>query len=951
MAESLTITNSIPEHPVLDFSRLREEGINHIAQFCGTTWTDHNTHDPGITVLEALCYALTDLGYRASAPMENILAADPHAAGGSPPFQTAQQALTCEPVTILDYRKLIINCHEDILNAWVTKNSEAQFFVHCKSGTVTTVKPVNTKGERYEDFVLNGLYTILIQLDPIRHATFSANGKLPDAAMEDLIKTTYHAHRNLCEDLVRISRVPERTFSICADIQVEASADIDAVYARILFDVQHFLTPPVNRYTLQQLQEKKVPTEQIFDGPSLQNGFIDDAELLRSNHPETGLTIRTSDLINVILKVPGVLNILNIHLKLPDAPDTASALWSLDVPPGSIPVLSDLALGIQYKKSPIRFYKDQFRLNSKAENVRSFLLALTEAQLAQQRNIKNSPRDLPVPTGFWLDGGWFSSIQQELPSLYGTGDAGLPPNADKARRAKIKQLKAYLLLFDMTMSDYASILASIPRLLSPQSVDAPKVGLRNLEPVSFPESISDLEDLFVKLTGIKDAADLAQRKEALLKALKSIEIRKGMTVEQLNQQSRNRLFDHLLARYAENFEDYVLMMHQVYGGRRQEWEIIEDKNDFLAEYELLSKYRARALDYLTTTRTDENGDVYPYPLWNEQSAVQIPTEKLNVAGVVRRVARLAGIDNYRTRDLAKINYETFSETDTNGNTQFSFRVVDPDDQKILLSATTKYPTEEKAVIAMRAAINWALYPDGFERKVASNGKFYFNITNKAKNTLARRNEYFNAPEQMENAIQYLMDFLTRKYSDEGMLLFEHILLRPDPANIDSFLPICTDESCATCEALDPYSFRVSVVLPGWTPRFTNMDFRVFFERTLRTELPAHVLAKVCWVKKKDMEALEKAYRNWLDFKHNAVPDPQNQTLNELIKVLMHLHSLYPPGTLHDCEEDQNDRPIVLGRSHLGTMAEVDLNPDDDPPIFDTNNGEFADEDDGLPIFR
>ena len=27
-------------------------------------WTDHNTHDPGITVLEALCYVLTDLQYR-----------------------------------------------------------------------------------------------------------------------------------------------------------------------------------------------------------------------------------------------------------------------------------------------------------------------------------------------------------------------------------------------------------------------------------------------------------------------------------------------------------------------------------------------------------------------------------------------------------------------------------------------------------------------------------------------------------------------------------------------------------------------------------------------------------------------------------------------------------------------------------------------------------------------
>jgi len=30
-------------------------------------WTTHNTHDPGITVLELLAYALTDLQYRSSA--------------------------------------------------------------------------------------------------------------------------------------------------------------------------------------------------------------------------------------------------------------------------------------------------------------------------------------------------------------------------------------------------------------------------------------------------------------------------------------------------------------------------------------------------------------------------------------------------------------------------------------------------------------------------------------------------------------------------------------------------------------------------------------------------------------------------------------------------------------------------------------------------------------------
>ncbi|MCI5210374.1 MAG: hypothetical protein D3910_16660, partial [Candidatus Electrothrix sp. ATG2] len=52
-----------PDTP-LDFHSLRQEGIRHIERIGNKFWTDYNTHDPGITILEQLCYALTDLLYR-----------------------------------------------------------------------------------------------------------------------------------------------------------------------------------------------------------------------------------------------------------------------------------------------------------------------------------------------------------------------------------------------------------------------------------------------------------------------------------------------------------------------------------------------------------------------------------------------------------------------------------------------------------------------------------------------------------------------------------------------------------------------------------------------------------------------------------------------------------------------------------------------------------------------
>ena len=52
---------------------LRAEGLKYVEQLARRIWTDYNVHDPGITILELLCYAITDLGYRTSYPIQDIL--------------------------------------------------------------------------------------------------------------------------------------------------------------------------------------------------------------------------------------------------------------------------------------------------------------------------------------------------------------------------------------------------------------------------------------------------------------------------------------------------------------------------------------------------------------------------------------------------------------------------------------------------------------------------------------------------------------------------------------------------------------------------------------------------------------------------------------------------------------------------------------------------------------
>lgn len=57
------------------FAHLYQLGLTYIQQLSGRQWTDYNTHDPGMTILEQVCYALTDLIYRCEFEVADYLSA------------------------------------------------------------------------------------------------------------------------------------------------------------------------------------------------------------------------------------------------------------------------------------------------------------------------------------------------------------------------------------------------------------------------------------------------------------------------------------------------------------------------------------------------------------------------------------------------------------------------------------------------------------------------------------------------------------------------------------------------------------------------------------------------------------------------------------------------------------------------------------------------------------
>ena len=66
MAEPVVLDKSRRLLPPQDYAALRASGLEYIRQLSGRIWTDHNAHDPGITLLEILC--LCPHGSRDTAP-------------------------------------------------------------------------------------------------------------------------------------------------------------------------------------------------------------------------------------------------------------------------------------------------------------------------------------------------------------------------------------------------------------------------------------------------------------------------------------------------------------------------------------------------------------------------------------------------------------------------------------------------------------------------------------------------------------------------------------------------------------------------------------------------------------------------------------------------------------------------------------------------------------------
>jgi hypothetical protein len=135
-----------------------------------------------------------------------------------------------------------------------------------------------------------------------------------------------------------------------------------------------------------------------------------------------------------------------------------------------------------------------------------------------------------------------------------------------------------------------------------------------------------------------------------------------------------------------------------------------------------------------------------------------------------------------------------------------------------------------------------IQPTAYEISISA-GKYTLKLIDKNGNLLATLTTTFD----LKKEAQAMMDELVGWSSNERAIVAEHLLLRPKFPG-DALYPACSDGPCASCGDEDPYSFRLSLVMPAWAGPFTtNLDMRRFADKTIQQEIPSHLLGKICWV--------------------------------------------------------------------------------------------------------
>lgn len=793
----------------LGFWSLRQEGLAAVQALSGAHWTDYNLHDPGVTILEQACYALTGLVYRADFPVADHLAGEDgridlegHA------LHPAEAVFPCRPTTAADYRQLLLD-HVDGLDE-------------------VAVQPADASPA--------GRWRVELRVAP-------GQPEQGRQAVRDAL-SLLRANRNLGEDFEHdVTLVEDRWCTLHAEIEIGGPRDAADVLAEVYFFCETRIAAPAALQGTAQALAAGDALEDVFSGPTIRNGRVLPAG--------SGEQLFIADLMTGLKTVEGVYEVRQLALQVEGQEGLATDTLARRGPGWA------LRLRVPAQGGPVHLLRRGNRVDPPAARVFTKYQDLSAAASGTRLPAGATAARGPRPRGTYHPALPHSPLQDQFPAVYGINAYGLEPGASRQEKAWAWQLKAYLALFDQAMAHSGAQLAHIRDLFAVREPARQTYWWQMLDDDVVPDMRSHLY-----------TAEPQQVEQEVYRPFDSFLERKS------------RLLDYLLSLHGESFPQNSLRhFPSGYAPAELEKRLFENKLALLQDILRFSRDRAAGFD-------DSR------PTWDAEG---------NTSGLQRRVGLVLGYAHTHTRSLVEPMQRHGLEPVVvpAGKAIAGKHASRPQGLERLaldLAAGTqdqaaRFPVQLQFLAGGRvdaALTRCAAFADRYWLSAAGQGACELYTGPDEHGAFWRLGSFGSEAAAREAASAARNRMLRINSESGGLFVLEHLLLRP--VGTSAAHQQLRQQSRVPADAFD---MRLSVVLPGWTVRGHEPNFRALAQETVQLNAPAHLQARCLWLEFDAMHKFEQRLRNWLQARaqwcgqHDSEPVRMrmNHAACELLRVL------------------------------------------------------------------
>ncbi|MEI6897387.1 MAG: hypothetical protein V5786_07885 [Psychromonas sp.] len=816
--KSKVIIRHDPLADLYSYHSLRQQGIALAQDYSGQNWTDYNQHDPGVTILEQLCFALSDAIYRTQFDTADYLVnSDNELNLARLGLAPAEDILPCRPCTLLDYQQAIMDAVVEV----------EQVKVSICAG-------------------FNGLYNIDIQLSVQAQIQASRRANFTTMIINKVARI-YANLRNVGEDVANIRINNSSKIALVVDIEVAMQCDISEALAQIYYLAGQWFQGLDEHQDARLTHEERLKSGQtldkILEGPAT---LYSKANYQKNKH----VTRQVSALYTRILAQPQVLAIH--HFNLFECTDNQEQTFVFDSENALQRVDENAILSIPQTAEEIHVVFRQLGQVSRL-NFASFN-NLLQQKLFKSTTLRHTRQEVSSlyqrPKGQYKELQRYYSIQHDFPENYRLTQQGLSARVGKGELAKIKQLRGYLTIFDQFLANFNANIAGIKTFFS---IDTKSEGSYYFNYLN-DQSIKGVESLY------QDNA-----KQQLQQCLKKYD---------LYTERKSRVFDYLLALYGETLPDtlFTRFSHRVATIKAKQ--IIERKASYLADIVSLTQHRGGGFDYTRQLNHKNSGGLFKRLAFHLGISTVHPKR---LTSALQRLGLTVVDDSYHVALLVNLSAHDSTRLIAAQHVTATLQL----DMALYKRLTTQIKALKSGHIG-RALLVYGGDIERYklQEKSATKGErgrinILFNgAYQPQKSTLNTPWLPIDSVANIDNANQFLALFiaLINYLNDgtQGFYLLEHILLRPQQQfteeHEDNKQLLKRDQG----DTQDDFSCQISLILPNFTEQGGNPQFQLMAQQVIEAQCPAHILANVYWLAPDVMHEFEGLYFNWLSLRKSSI---------------------------------------------------------------------------------